>query len=168
MIQWIIYIFKLFTHSTKELFSFNQLNIFIQRMNWIEIWSLSCMDLQKEQGSNAHSSGWMLVICKQWNWKWHWDWKYYIFHTKGGDLVWVTVSTKLRDLFIKWSCDKCKTLYLNFSNVYGHENLQNSNLRWGTQPSKSRDLLITWLRDKFKKLVSALPQYLWPSSLAGW
>ena len=72
----------------------------------------------------------------------------------GGDLVWVTVSTKLRDLLVKWSRDKCKTLYLNFSNVYGHKNLQNSNLRWGTQPSKSRDLLITWLRDKFKKLVS--------------
>ena len=29
-------------------------------------------------------------------------------------------------------------------------------------PSKSRDLFITWSRGKFKKLISALPQYLWP------
>ena len=36
----------------------------------------------------------------------------------------------------------------------------------GTLPSKSRDLLIAWSRYKFKKLVSALPQYLWPPSLA--
>ena len=34
-IQQIIYIFhKLFTYSTKELFSFNQLNVLVQRMNW--------------------------------------------------------------------------------------------------------------------------------------
>ena len=36
----------------------------------------------------------------------------------------------------------------------------------GTPPSKSRDLLITWSHDKFKKLISALPQYLWPPNLA--
>ena len=36
----------------------------------------------------------------------------------------------------------------------------------GTLPSKSRDLLITWSREKFKKLISALPQYLWPPNLA--
>ena len=35
-IQPIIYIFnELFTYSTKELFSFSQLNILIQQMNWI-------------------------------------------------------------------------------------------------------------------------------------
>ena len=37
-----------------------------------------------------------------------------------------------------------------------------------TPPSKSRDLFITWSRDKFKKLISALPQYLWPPNLAEW
>ena len=37
----------------------------------------------------------------------------------------------------------------------------------GTPSSKSDDLLITWSSDKFKKLISALPQYLWPSNLAG-
>ena len=35
----------------------------------------------------------------------------------------------------------------------------------GTPTSKSRALLITWSREKFKKLISALPQYLWPPNL---
>ena len=89
------------------------------------------MDLQKEQDSSAHGSGWMLVICKHWNWNWHWDWKYYIFLTKGSDTVWVTASTKLRDLLITWSRDRCKALYLPFRNTYGHRNWQSSNLQWG-------------------------------------
>ena len=46
----------------------------------IEIWSLFCMDLQKKQDSNAHGSGWMLVICKRWTLNWHWDWIIYIFN----------------------------------------------------------------------------------------
>ena len=97
----------------------------------IEIWSLVCMDLQKEQETNAHGSGWMLVICKHWNWNWHWDWKYSIFLTKGGDIVWMTASIKLGDLLITWSRDKCKALYLLFRNTYGPQNWQSSNLWWG-------------------------------------
>ena len=38
----------------------------------------------------------------------------------------------------------------------------------GTPCWKSRDLLITWSCDKFEKLISALPQYLWPSDLTWW
>ena len=89
------------------------------------------MDLQKEQDSNTHGSGWMLVICKHWNWNWHWNWKYYFFLTKGGDIVWVTASTKLRDLLITWSGDKVTDLYLVFHNTYGHQTCQSSNLQWG-------------------------------------
>ena len=32
----------------------------------------------------------------------------------------------------------------------------------GAPTSMLRDLLITWSRGKWKKLISALPQYLWP------
>ena len=98
------------------------------------------MDLQKEQDSNAHCSVWVLVICKHWNWNWYWDWKYCIFLTKGGDIVWVTASTKLCDLLITWSRDKCKALHL--------------------PPLKSHDLLITWSRGKWKNIyicTSAIP-----------
>ena len=49
-------------------------------------------------------------------------WKYHIFLTKGGDIVWVTASTKLRDLLIMQSRDKCKVLYLHFRNTYGYQN----------------------------------------------
>ena len=94
----------------------------------IEIWPLFCMDLQKKQDSNAHGSDWMLVICKHLNLNWHWDWKNYIFLTASGDIVWVTASTKLHELLINWSCDKCKTLYLPFCNTYGHQNWQSSSL----------------------------------------
>ena len=39
--------------------------------------------------------------------------------------------------------------------------------RW-TPPSNTCDLLIGQSHDKFKKLISTLPEYLWPSDLAGW
>ena len=32
---------------------------------------------------------------------------------------------------------------------------------------KSRDLLVTWSSEKFKKPKSVLPQYRWPSIMAG-
>ena len=179
---------ELFAYSTKELFSFCQLNILIQQMNWsifiqpnshkiygqrnislkIEIWSLFCMDLQKKQDSNAHGSGWMLVICKHWTWNWHWDWKYYIFLTKGDDKVWVTASTKLLDLLITQSRDKCKTLHLPFRNTYGQQTWASSNLRWGDPNFKVTwlfDYVVTWL---IQILISALPHCLWPPHMAGW
>ena len=130
------------------------------------------MDLQKEQDSNTHGSGWMLVICKHWNWNWHWNWKYYFFLTKGGDIVWVTASTKLRGLLITWSGDKVTDLYLVFHNTYGHQTCQSSNLRWGGVPSKSRDLLITWSRDKCKTLYlhfcNTYGHQTWQSSNLWW
>ena len=105
------------------------------------------MDLQKEQNSDAHGSGWMLVICKHWNWNWHWDWKYYIFLTRGGNIVWVTAFIKLRDFLVKWSRDICKTLYLPFPNIYGHQNWHSGNLLWGSLPFKATwpfDYVVTW------------------------
>ena len=81
----------------------------------------------------------MLVICKDWNWNWYWDWKYYIFLTKGGDIMWVTTSVKLHDLLITWSRDKCKALYLPFHNTYGPQNWQSGDLQWGNPTFK-----VTW------------------------
>ena len=103
------------------------------------------MDLQKEQDSDAHGSGWMLVICKHWNWNWHWDWKFYIFLTKDGDIVWVTALTKLRDLLTKWSLDICKPIPIvtKIDIVVTY--------RGGTLHLKPQDLLIMWSRDKRKK-----------------
>ena len=45
------------------------------------MWSLFCVDLQKEQDSNAHISGWILLIYKYWKGYWYWNcnWKYRIF-----------------------------------------------------------------------------------------
>ena len=34
----------------------------------------------------------------------------FFFLTRGGDIVWVAASTKLRDLWITWSLDKLKKL----------------------------------------------------------
>ena len=79
-----------------------------------------------------------------------------------------TPPTKLCDLLIKWSPDKCKTLYLHFCNTYDHQTWLSGNLRWGTPPSKSCDLLIMRSCDTWKRLISALPQYLWPPNLAEW
>ena len=109
----------------------------------------------------------MLVICKHWNWNWHWDWKYYIFLTKGGDIVW----WQNRPIYVTfWSRDKCKASYLPFRNIYGHQTWQ-----CGNAPSEDPHITsqVTfwsrgWSRDKFKKLVSVLPQYLWPPHLAEW
>ena len=41
------------------------------------------------------------------------------------------MATKLHDLFITWSCDKYKTLYLHFCSTYDHKTGQSSNLRCG-------------------------------------
>ena len=81
----------------------------------------------------------MLVICKDWNWNWYWYWKYYIFLTKGGDIMWLTTSVKLHDLLITWSRDKCKALYLPFHNTYGPQNWQSGDLQWGNPTFK-----VTW------------------------
>ena len=131
----------------------------------IEIWSLFCMDLQKEQDWNVHDSGWMLVICKHLNWNWYWNWEYYISLTKGGDIQhppsYVTFWSRgymtnvkpyiyLSTIPIATKIDRVVT--------YGGE----------TQPSKSHDFFITWSRGKWKKLLSALSQYLWSSNLVEW
>ena len=127
-----------------------------------EIWSLIFMDLQKKCDSNAHDSGWMLVICKHWNWNWHWDWKCYIFLTKGGDILLVTAYVKFYVLLITWSCDKCKALHLPFGNTW----VVTYNRR--TSPSKSYELLNMWSRDKWEQLIFALLQYLWTPNLTEW
>ena len=117
------------------------------------------MDLQKEQDSNTHGSGWIFIICKHWNWDWYWDWKYYIFLTKGGDIVWVTASTKLSDLLITWSRDKCKTLYLHFCNIYGHQIWQSGNL-W-LEGTHLQSYVTFWLcgQAQMKKT------YIWTSTI---
>ena len=60
-----------------------------------------------------------------------------------------TLHTKSRYLLIKWSRDKCKTLYLHFCNTYGHQ----------TWTSRLCDLLIMWSREKWKK------NYIWISTI---
>ena len=37
-----------------------------------------------------------------------------------------------------------------------------------TQPAKSHEHLMTWSGDKRKRLISPVPQYLWPPNLAEW
>ena len=101
----------------------------------------------------------MLVICKRWNWNWYWDWKYYIFVTKGGDAVWVTTSTKLHDLLIKWSWNKCKALYLPFHNIHGPQNWQSGDLQWGNPTFKVTspfDYVVTWQMKKTYICTSAI------------
>ena len=56
--------------------------------------------------------------------------------------MWETASTKLLDLLIILSLDKCKALSLPFRNTYGHQNWQSGNLRWGNPTLK-----VTWLFD---------------------
>ena len=127
------------------------------------------MDLQKEQDSNAHGLGWKLAISKHWDWNCYWDWKYCIFLKKGDDTVRVTASTKLCDLLITWSCDKCKALCQPFRNAHDHQNWQIDDLQWGTPPSKSYDLLITWFcHVTNEKNIFTLVQYLWLTNLAEW
>ena len=110
--------------------------------------------------SNAHGSGGMSVFCKHWNWNWHWGWKYYIFLTRDVHIVWVTASIKLRDLLITWSLAKCKTLYLHFCNIYGHQTWQSRNLRWVEPTSKVTwpfDYVVTWQIQKTYVCTSAKP-----------
>ena len=58
------------------------------------------------------------------------------------------MATKLHDLFITWSCDKYKTLYLHFCSTYDHKTGQSITCGVGTQPSNSRDLMIMRSRKK--------------------
>ena len=62
-----------------------------------------------------------------------------------------TSPAKSHDLFITWSCDNRKTLYMHFCNTYSYQTWESVNLQWGTPPSKSRELLIMWSRGKWKK-----------------
>ena len=91
------------------------------------------MNLQKEQDSNRHGSDWILVICKYWNWNWYWDWKYYFFLTKSGEIVWVTASTTLPDLFTRDHVTNVKPYIFTSAicNTYGCQTWLRSNLRWG-------------------------------------
>ena len=193
-----LYIQRIIYISTKELFSFNELFIhstnylhfneriiFIQPIKYIysanelkyfnstkwslNIWSTKYKLENWNLVSNAHSLGWMFVTCKHWNWNWHGDWKYYIFPANRGDIVWVTASTKLRNLLITWSRNKCKALHQCSSAIPMTAKLDRVvTLDGGTRTFKVTWLLITWSRGKWKNLISALPQYLWPSNLAEW
>ena len=40
-----------------------------------------------------------------------------------------TPTSKLCNLLNTWSRDKCKTLYLHFHNIYGHQTWQSGNLQ---------------------------------------
>ena len=50
-----------------------------------------------------------------------------------------TPPTKLRDLLITWSRDKCKTLYLHHRNTHGHQTWQSGNMRW-----RDPNFKVTW------------------------
>ena len=74
---------------------------------------------------------------------------------------------------VRWPFDKVVTWKIQKSSIYSSTIPMATKLgrvvscKGGTLPSKSRDLLIAWSRYKFcKVLISALPQYLWPLSLA--
>ena len=63
-----------------------------------------------------------------------------------------TPPTKLRDLSITCSCDKCKLLYLDFGNTYDLQTWQSGNLQWRNPKFK-----VTWTfdyvtRNKWKNL----------------
>ena len=65
--------------------------------------------------------------------------------------VWVTPSTKLRDLLITWARDKCRALYLPFHNTYDHQTWQSSYLRWENPTFKITwpfDYMVTWQMKK--------------------
>ena len=77
-----------------------------------------------------------------------------------------TSHTKSRCLLIKWSLDKCKTLYLHFKNIFGHQTWQSINLQISNSP-QLQGYVNFWLRGHVtneKKIISKLPQYLWPPS----
>ena len=77
-----------------------------------------------------------------------------------------TSHTRSRCLLIKWSLDKCKTLYLHFKNIFGHQTWQSSNLQISNSP-QLQGYVNFWLRGHVtneKKIISKLPQYLWPPS----
>ena len=77
-----------------------------------------------------------------------------------------TSYTRSRCLLIKWSLDKCKTLYLHFKNIFGHQTWQSSNLQISNSP-QLQGYVNFWLRGHVtneKKIISKLPQYLWPPS----
>ena len=80
---------------------------------------------------------------------------------------WKTPHIKSRYLLIKWCCEKCKTLYLHFRNIYGHQTWQSGNLGWRDPNFKVMwpfYYVVTWQL----KNISELPQYLWSPNLAKW
>ena len=91
--------------------------------------------------------------------------------TKLGRVVtygWKTSHTKLHDLLTTWSRDKYKILFYT-SAVFMTTNIGRVvTCGGGTTTSISHNFLIMWSRDKLEKLISALPQYLWPPNLAEW
>ena len=72
-----------------------------------------------------------------------------------------TVLHLSRDhLVIRWSRDKCKTVYLHFCNIYGHQTWQSSNLRWADPIFKFTwifDYVATWQMKKTYIYTSTMP-----------
>ena len=72
---------------------------------------------------------------------------------------WKTPHTKSHYLLITWWCDKCKTLYLHFCNIYGHQTSKSGNLPWRDPNFKvMRPFanVVTWQMKK---------TYIWPSTI---
>ena len=87
---------------------------------------------------------------------------------KGGGIVWVTASTKLCDLLITWSRDKCRALYLPFWSTYDHQNCHSGNLRWGNPTFKVTwrfDYVVMW---QINKTYICTSTNLWLSNLVHW
>ena len=73
---------------------------------------------------------------------------------------WKNRHTCSSDLLTTWSRDKCKTLYLHFCNIYGHQTGQTSNFKWEDPISKvtwTLDYLVTWQMKKTYIYTSAIP-----------
>ena len=66
--------------------------------------------------------------------------------------MWVTAFTKLRDVLIAWSRDKCKSYICPFATPPATKIDRVVTYGQGTPPSKRHDLLITWSRVKCNTL----------------
>ena len=98
---------------------------------------------------------------------------YLHFHNTYGHQTWQGGNLPLEDptYLVRWSFDNVATWQIQETYICSSAIPMATKLGrvvacgGGTPTSKSRALLITWSRDKFKKLISALPQYLWPPNL---
>ena len=98
---------------------------------------------------------------------------YMHFHNTYGHQTWQGGNLPLEDpaYLVRWPFDNVATWQIQEIYICSSAILMTTKLgrvvacSGGTPTSKSRALLITWSREKFKKLISALPQYLWPPNL---